>query len=71
MAGPSTVRRLPSYISAASIARAHTYLAFTAFLSALLLGCLLHYKKIVKNDVATYPEEWYDLIPVFEPDFSL
>ncbi|KZT29935.1 hypothetical protein NEOLEDRAFT_1238654 [Neolentinus lepideus HHB14362 ss-1] len=37
----------------------HTYLAFATFFTALFLGCLLHYKKIVKNGVAGYPEEWF------------
>ncbi|KAI0926280.1 hypothetical protein AcW1_008492 [Taiwanofungus camphoratus] len=45
--------------NASYIARAHTYLAFAAFLGALFLGCALHYKKIVKNGVAGYPEEWF------------
>ncbi|PPQ98754.1 White hypersensitive protein [Panaeolus cyanescens] len=46
-------------ISAAAIARAHTIFSSLAFLSALLLGLSLHYKKIVKNDVAGYPQEWF------------
>ncbi|EMD33459.1 hypothetical protein CERSUDRAFT_160367 [Gelatoporia subvermispora B] len=46
-------------IEAAHIARAHTILSFTAFLSALAVGCWLHYTKIVKNGVAGYPEEWF------------
>ncbi|KAI0073679.1 hypothetical protein K474DRAFT_1666315 [Panus rudis PR-1116 ss-1] len=46
-------------INAASLAVAHTYLAFLAFFSALLIGCALHYKRIVKNGVAGYPEEWF------------
>jgi len=45
--------------SASSIAIAHTSLAFFAFISALVLGCCLHYQKIVKNGVAGYPEEWF------------
>ncbi|TFK70310.1 hypothetical protein BDN72DRAFT_766702 [Pluteus cervinus] len=45
--------------SAASVARSHTYLAATAFLTALVVGCLCHYKKIVKNSIAGYPEEWF------------
>lgn len=44
---------------AAYIAKAHTVLAFAAFLSALLIGTALHYKKIVKNGVAEFPEEWF------------
>jgi hypothetical protein len=56
---PTRATSVPTTVAAASIARAHTYLGFTAFLSALVVGCLLHYEKIVKNDVAGYPEEWY------------
>lgn len=46
-------------IDASRVAAIHTYLALAAFGSALLLGCVLHYKKIVKNGVAGYPEEWF------------
>ncbi|OBZ72336.1 Protein cwh43 [Grifola frondosa] len=49
----------PLVLRAASFARVHTYFALTAFLSALIVGCLLHYRKIVKNGVAGYPEEWF------------
>ncbi|PCH42647.1 hypothetical protein WOLCODRAFT_163942 [Wolfiporia cocos MD-104 SS10] len=54
-------RRIPTrlVLDASRVARAHTVLAFAAFLSALFLGCALHYKKIVKNGVAGYPEEWF------------
>jgi hypothetical protein len=45
-------------LSAAALARIHTALALAAFLSALLVGCALHYTRIVKNDVAGYPAEW-------------
>lgn len=37
---------------------AHTSLAFLAFLTALAVGTGLHYKNIVKNEVAGYPQEW-------------
>jgi hypothetical protein len=46
-------------LDASHIAIVHTWLALTAFLSALALGCLVHYKKIVRNDVAGYPDEWF------------
>ena len=46
-------------IRASTIAKTHTVLAFAAFLSALFLGCVFHYKKIVKNGVAGYPDEWF------------
>jgi hypothetical protein len=51
--------RRPLSLGAASVARIHTILASTAFASALLIGSLLHYKKIVKNGVAGYPYEWF------------
>ncbi|KAH9846239.1 Frag1/DRAM/Sfk1 family-domain-containing protein [Lenzites betulinus] len=49
----------PFTLHASTLARAHTFLALTAFLGALFIGCALHYKKIVKNGVAGYPEEWF------------
>jgi hypothetical protein len=49
----------PVTIRAATVARIHTILAYTAFTSALCVGCLLHYKKIVQNGVAGYPQEWF------------
>jgi hypothetical protein len=49
----------PFIIHASVIGRIHTCLAFIAFLTALCVGCLCHYKKIVKNGVAGYPEEWF------------
>ncbi|KAJ3788058.1 Frag1/DRAM/Sfk1 family-domain-containing protein [Lentinula aff. detonsa] len=54
--GPNTGHLI---LKASTVARAHTILAYTAFISALTLGLLLHYKKIVKNGVAGYPEEWF------------
>ncbi|KAI0366313.1 hypothetical protein BV20DRAFT_952512 [Pilatotrama ljubarskyi] len=57
---PSTAgRQTPFVLHASTLARAHTYLALAAFLGALCIGCALHYKKIVKNGVAGYPEEWF------------
>ncbi len=52
-------RRLKLTLDASTITVVYTYLAFTAFASALFIGCALHYKKIVKNGVAGYPEEWF------------
>lgn len=49
----------PFTLYASTLARAHTYISLAAFISALLIGCALHYKKIVKNGVAGYPEEWF------------
>lgn len=45
--------------SATLVSRIHTTFASLAFITALTLGLLLHYKKIVKNGVAGYPEEWW------------
>ncbi|KAK1760301.1 Frag1/DRAM/Sfk1 family-domain-containing protein [Echria macrotheca] len=37
----------------------HTAVAYAAFLSALIVGSALHYKKIVQNEWYGYPEEWF------------
>ncbi|KAI0714424.1 Frag1/DRAM/Sfk1 family-domain-containing protein [Cerioporus squamosus] len=63
----STAKPKPFVLHASTLARAHTYLAFTAFLSALLVGCALHYKKIVKNGVAGYPQEWFPSVSATRP----
>ncbi|KAJ3556781.1 hypothetical protein NM688_g1829 [Phlebia brevispora] len=52
-------RHLGLTLAASTVAVVHTYLAFAAFFSALFVGSCLHYKKIVKNGVAGYPEEWF------------
>lgn len=49
----------PRTLRASWLVHAHTWLAYAAFSSALLVGCALHYKKIVKNGVARYPQEWF------------
>jgi len=41
------------------VAVTHTTLASLAFLTALAVGTGLHYKKIVKNGIAGYPQEWF------------
>ncbi|KAJ7219905.1 Frag1/DRAM/Sfk1 family-domain-containing protein [Mycena pura] len=41
------------------VARTHTVLSSSAFIVALIIGLLYHYKKIVKNAVAQYPDEWW------------
>ncbi|KAI6147018.1 Frag1/DRAM/Sfk1 family-domain-containing protein [Pisolithus thermaeus] len=46
-------------VDASYVAAIHTCLALAAFGSALLLGCALHFKKIVRNGVAGYPDEWF------------
>lgn len=37
----------------------HTALAYVAFLGALVVGCWLHYEKIVQNQWYGYPQEWF------------
>ncbi|CAE6426794.1 unnamed protein product [Rhizoctonia solani] len=41
------------------VARIHTICASAAFFCALAVGTSLHYKKIVKNGVAGWPQEWW------------
>lgn len=38
---------------------AHTAIAYSAFLSALIVGLSLHYHKIVQNEHYGYPDEWF------------
>ncbi|KAJ4861990.1 frag1/DRAM/Sfk1 family domain-containing protein [Trichoderma breve] len=38
---------------------AHTAVAYTAFISALIVGVSLHYHKIVQNEFYGYPDEWF------------
>ncbi|KAI3339456.1 Frag1/DRAM/Sfk1 family protein [Ustulina deusta] len=38
---------------------AHTGIAYTAFLSALVVGMSLHFHKIVRNQYYGYPDEWF------------
>jgi len=38
---------------------AHTVVAYTAFISALIVGVSLHYHKIVENEYYGYPQEWF------------
>ncbi|OJT05847.1 Protein cwh43 [Trametes pubescens] len=59
MASTSAKPPRPFILYASTLARAHTCISLAAFLSALLIGGALHYKKIVKNGVAGYPEEWF------------
>ncbi|KAJ5033629.1 uncharacterized protein L3040_008741 [Drepanopeziza brunnea f. sp. 'multigermtubi'] len=37
----------------------HTAAAYAAFISALIVGCSLHYHKIVENEYYGYPQEWF------------
>ncbi|THH00526.1 hypothetical protein EW145_g7066 [Phellinidium pouzarii] len=59
MAPSRKVQRAPFVLQASNLARAHTILGLTSFLTALVIGCTLHFKKIVKNGVAGYPQEWF------------
>lgn len=38
---------------------AHTLVAYSAFIGALIVGCWLHYHKIVQNEHYGYPDEWF------------
>ncbi|EIW84131.1 hypothetical protein CONPUDRAFT_119753 [Coniophora puteana RWD-64-598 SS2] len=49
----------PIAFDANIIAGVHTILSLAAFATALFFGCALHYKKIVKNGIAGYPQEWF------------
>ncbi|GHJ86982.1 hypothetical protein NliqN6_3384 [Naganishia liquefaciens] len=51
---PSPLARLP----AGYIYHAHSSLAFTAFAGAFGIACALHYRQVVKNGIAGWPEEW-------------
>lgn len=69
----STSRKFsPISFPASWVVVAHTTLASAAFLTALAVGTGLHYKKIVKNGVAGYPQEWFPsvsatCVPSFPP----
>ncbi|KAK7966801.1 Protein cwh43 [Apiospora aurea] len=45
--------------SAKWVSYAHTIVAYTAFISALVVGISLHYHKIVENEFYGYPQEWF------------
>lgn len=46
-------------LNASYVAYAHAFLAYSAFFSALAVGCWLHYYKIVQNSSYGYPHEWF------------
>lgn len=46
-------------LNAKWIAIAHGFFALTAFVGALIVGCYLHYEKIVQNASYGYPDEWF------------
>lgn len=41
------------------VAWAHSIFAYSAFISALVIGVSLHYHKIVENEFYEYPDEWF------------
>ncbi|CAI7579360.1 unnamed protein product [Penicillium glandicola] len=41
------------------VAWTHTVFAYSAFISALIVGVALHYHKIVQNEYYGYPIEWF------------
>lgn len=45
--------------TSAVFAIAHTVLGYTSFAVALVLCLSLHYRRVVKNHVAGYPDEWW------------
>jgi len=45
-------------LPASYIHYAHSAIAFAAFSSAFALACKFHYKQVVKNGVAGWPDEW-------------
>lgn len=45
--------------SAKYVAVVHTFFAYSAFFLALVIGCWLHYYKIVQNSSFGYPDEWF------------
>ncbi|SGZ47950.1 CIC11C00000005210 [Sungouiella intermedia] len=57
---PLTIQEAPVVaFSAKYVAYAHAFFAYLAFLSALVVGCWLHYTKIVQNSSYGYPDEWF------------
>ncbi|CAO1632473.1 unnamed protein product [Parajaminaea phylloscopi] len=46
-------------ISCSFVSWAHTVLGFSAFFGALVLALSLHYKRVVQNGVAGWPDEWW------------
>lgn len=59
MSSSPGLKKPPLVLNASSIARVHTIFSAFAFLAALVVGSACHYKKIVQNGVAGYPEEWF------------
>ncbi|KAH8673491.1 Frag1/DRAM/Sfk1 family-domain-containing protein [Xylariales sp. PMI_506] len=60
---PATYKDKPSgallSFNAKWVSWAHTVVAYTAFISALVVGLGLHFHKIVQNEFYGYPDEWF------------
>ncbi|KAL8834172.1 MAG: hypothetical protein Q9170_003873 [Blastenia crenularia] len=46
-------------VSGRWVSWAHTLVAYSAFIGALITGLSLHYRKIVENEYYGYPQEWF------------
>ncbi|KAH9441493.1 hypothetical protein Pst134EA_029500 [Puccinia striiformis f. sp. tritici] len=56
-------------VNGSQVAVLHTLLALGAFGTALVLGCYLHYQKIVKNEWYGYPQEWFPSVSATIGDY--
>ncbi|PLW18641.1 hypothetical protein PCANC_13318 [Puccinia coronata f. sp. avenae] len=56
-------------VNGSQVALVHTLFALGAFGGALLIGCYLHYKRIVKNEWYGYPQEWFPSVSATIGDF--
>ena len=57
--------------SAAIFSISHTVLGSLAFIVALLTCLSLHYRRVVRNHVAGYPEEWWPSVSATIGDWFL
>lgn len=57
--GETVAPRTVFQINGSWIAHAHSICAGSAFLAALVVGCSLHFHKIVQNEFYGYPQEWF------------
>ncbi|WFD19565.1 Protein cwh43 [Malassezia caprae] len=57
--GRCTVQPVHLTCTGAIFSIAHTVLGYTSFFVALTLCLSLHYRRVVKNHVAGYPDEWW------------
>jgi len=56
-------------VNGSQVAFVHTLFALGAFGTALVLGCYLHYHKIVKNEWYGYPQEWFPSVSATIGDY--